>query len=957
MEGKGAVLPSPVPSSRSKPACALKLNSLAVVVLGAFAFITYNATHLPHTHTSRPFPPHAASTISRCKSHDAKPGPPRSFWSRTESDRYEPGTPPTLIQNATIWTGGDNGYEVILGDVLLDKGIIKAVGRIPPGMLDAVGSKLVVKNVHGAWVSPAINDMHSHLGVDSVPELRGSDDTNSLKAPTMPYLRSIDGFNTHDEAFALSRSGGVATSLILPGSADNIGGQAFVVKIRKTAHGGPSSMVLEPPATLNINGTRAEEDGIRWRHMKHACGENPSRVYKQTRMDSIWEFRKAYNSAREILRKQDAFCARVESGSVDWSHESYPESLEFEALVDVLRGRVKVNIHCYEAVDLDGIVRLTNEFQFPVAAFHHAHEAYLVPDLIKNAWGKVPPAVALFATNARYKREAYRGSEFAPKILNDNGLKVIMKSDHPVLNSRFLLYEAAQAHYYGLPSGPALSAVITTPAEVAGFGHRLGRLKNGYDADVVVWDSHPLTLGATPQQLYIDGIAQLSDPVVVAKPSTFQRVPATPDWESAAKAAIEYEGLPPLLPKNKKLTEDTVVFERVKGVWDHSSGELVHQAVEHDGVVVVTNGRIECVGPSSRCTSPSLLSAPSTRVVDLAHGTLSPGLISYGAPLGLEEISAEASTNDGRVLDPFAKGGIPDVAGGDALVVSAVDGLSFAGRDTLLAYHSGVTTAVSAPVSRGMFSGASVAFRTGAGHRLEEGAIVNPLAALHLSIGHGASVSIATQIATLRRLLIKNNAQSHSSTQGHAATIKRVLDGQIPLVITVHKADHMATLLELKAEIEDLTARPLRITFAGASEAHLLAPEIAEAGVGVIVTPTRPFPASWDQKRIIPGPPLTKESLISVLIKANVTVGVGVVESWEARNARFDIAWAALESGGDIQKNAALALGTTNLQKLLGLEGTDAVSDLVAYRGGDCFDLESKPVAVVSIARARVDLF
>lgn len=128
--------------------------------------------------------------------------------------------------------------------------------------------------------------MHSHLGVDSVPELRGkhhdsfplsiltvplgSDDTNSLKAPTMPYLRSIDGFNTHDEAFALSRSGGVATSLILPGSADNIGGQAFVVKIRKTAQGGPSSMVLEPPATLIVNGTHAEDDGIRWRHMKHA---------------------------------------------------------------------------------------------------------------------------------------------------------------------------------------------------------------------------------------------------------------------------------------------------------------------------------------------------------------------------------------------------------------------------------------------------------------------------------------------------------------------------------------------------------------------------------------------------------------------------------------------------------------------------------------------------------------
>ncbi|CCO35688.1 hypothetical protein BN14_09806 [Rhizoctonia solani AG-1 IB] len=789
-------------------------------------------------------------------------------------------------RNATIWTGGNGGDEVLLGDILLDKGIIKAVGRVPPGLLDSIGNKLVVKNVQGAWVSPAINDMHSHLGVDSVPELQGASDTNSFKAPTMPYLRSLDGFNTHDTAFALSRSGGVATALILPGSADNIGGQAFVVKIRKTSHGGPSSMVLEPPATLHIN--------------------------------------------------------------VDWSKESFPEDLQFEALVDVLRGRVKVNIHCYQAVDMDGIVRLTNEFKFPVAAFHHAHEAYLVPDLIKSVWGDVPPAVALFATNARYKYEAYRGSEFAPKILHDNELKVVMKSDHPVLNSRYLLYEAAQAHYYGLPAGPALSSVITTPAEVAGFGHRLGRVQNGYDADIVVWDSHPLTLGATPQQLYIDGIAQISDPVVVSKPNTFQRIPATPDWGSAPEEAIKYDGLPPLQSSSGKDQSQTVVFTRVKDVWTSSSGELELQSLPAESVVVVSSGRITCVGSASRCSS----SLSEAKVVDLAHGSLSPGLISFGAPLGLEEIQAESSTNDGTVPDPFDENGVPKVAGGDGLVVRAVDGLSFSGRDTLLAHRAGVTTAVSAPVSNGFFSGASVAFRTGASHKLEDGAIVNSAPALHLTVEHGSSVSVSTQIATLRRLLLKNVAKKNKH-----GLVSKALDGQVPLVIKVHKADDMATLLELKSEIEDLTSIPLRLTFAGATEAHIISKEIAAAGVGVIVIPSRSFPASWDRARVLPGPPLSQDSLIAKLLKANVTVGVGVVEAWEARNARFDIGWAALESNGDIKKQDALALGTTNLQKLLGLEGNELLGDLVAYHGGDCFDLASRPVAVVSSARMMVDLF
>ncbi|KAG8730747.1 hypothetical protein FRC11_005897, partial [Ceratobasidium sp. 423] len=893
MSVKDPMLPAPTSVSQRKSAVSLKLNTFGLIALGSIGFLAFNVLNLREVPKSRPLPPHALESLSKCKSLDLKPGPPKNFWSRTESERWEPDTPPTLIQNATIWTGGDHGDEILLGDILLDKGIIKAVGRVPHALLDAVGSKLVVKNVQGAWVSPAINDMHSHLGVDSVPELRGSDDINSYKAPTMPYLRSLDGFNTHDAAFALPRSGGVATALILPGSADNIGGQAFVVKIRKTSHGGPSSMVLEPPATLHVNGTRGEADGVRWRHMKHA-----------TRMDSIWEFRKAYNSAREIKQKQDEFCHRAEAGTVD----------------------------------LDGIVRLTNEFKFPVAAFHHAHEAYLVPDLIKNAWGGVPPAVALFATNARYKVEAYRGSEFAPKILHDNGLGVVMKSDHPVLNSRYLLYEAAQAHYYGLPAGPALSSVITTPAEVAGFGHRLGRVKN----DIVVWDSHPLTLGATPQQLYIDGIAQLSDPVVATKPSTFQRIPATPDWGNAPEEAIKHDGLPPLQTNSGKDLAQTVVFTRVKDIWSNTSGELELQSLPAESVVVVSGGCITCVGSASRCST----SLTHAKVVDLAHGSLSPGLISFGAPLGLEEISAEKSTNDGRVPDPLSGNGVPEVAGGDDLVVRAVDGLSFAGRDTLLAHRAGVTTAVSAPVSRGLFSGASVAFRTGAGHKLEDGAIVNSAPALHLTVRHGSGVSVSTQIATLRRLLLKN------TTEKRHGLVAKALDGQVPLVVTVHKADDMATLLELKSEIEDLTSVPLRVTFAGATEAHLIAKEIAAAGVGVIVIPTRSFPASWDQARILPGPPLSRDSLIAKLLKANVTVGVGVIESWEARNTRFDIGWAALEANGDIKKQDALALGTTNLHKLLGLEGNDLFSDLVAYRGGDCFDLASRPVAVVSSARA-----
>lgn len=106
----------------------------------------------------------------------------------------------------------------------------------------------------------------------------------------------------------------------------------------------------------------------------------------------------------------------------------------------------------------------------------------------------------------------------------------------------------------------------------------------------------------------------------------------------------------------------------------------------------------------------------------------------------------------------------------------------------------------------------------------------------------------------------------------------------------------------------------------------------------------------------IPGPPLTSESAIEKLLAHNVTVGLGIEENWQARNARFDIAWAAIESGGNINKDTAIALVSSNLEELLGLD-VETEPELVAYQGGDILDFHSKVVAVVSPKRGHVDLF
>ncbi|PBK65801.1 carbohydrate esterase family 9 protein [Armillaria solidipes] len=890
-------------------------------------------------------PLHAAETLQKCKLLDVPPGPPPGFHSRTESDRFVPGTKATLLKNATIWTGRVNGLEIIRGDILLDKGIIQAVGVVDSNALAAYTVQdLVTYDVGGAWISSGIVDLHSHIGVGSSPHLSGASDTNSRHGIIQPWLRSLDGLNSHDDSYRLSISGGVTTALVLPGSANGIGGQGFVIKLRPTAERSPSSLLLEPP--FSINGTEVDPSlPPRWRQMKHACGENPSRVYSGTRMDTIWALRNGYEKARQIKEKQDDYCAKALTGN--WQGlGTFPEELQWEALVDVLRGRVKVQNHCYEAVDLDGIVRLTNEFKFSIAAFHHAHETYLVPDLLKKAYGK-PPAIALFATNARYKREAYRGSEFAPRILADNGLNVVMKSDHPVLNSRYLLHEAQQAHYYGLGDNLALASVTSTPASVMGQDHRIGFIDKGYDADIVVWDSHPLAIGATPKQVYIDGIEQIEKPYSNLKPTALQSVPKTPNFDKEAAETLKHDGLPPL--ETKQTTSETVVFVNVSDVYirDHQTVKRRFSAQQSNeaGVLVVEAGKIVCAGVKATCLAENAYH--DAVVVDLVGGSVAPGFVSFGSALGLSHISGEASTNDGPVIEPLLSK-VPSILGGDDAVIRASDGLQFASRDSLLAYRSGVTTAIVAPVARGLISGLTAAFSTGSTHKLQKGAVVQDATALHVIVSLNSPISVSTQIATLRRLLL-------GSGSGDLGTqFERVAAGKIPLVIAVDNADIMASLIQLKSETERTTGVPLRMTFAGAAEAHLLAAEIGYAGIGVIVVPSRPFPATWELRRILPGPPLSEDNAIGVLQAHNVTVGIGSSGTWSVRNVRFDVAWAALETRAALSKSEVLALGSANIETLLGVE--DDASDLVATRSGSLLDFEAKVAGIISSRRGLVDI-
>jgi hypothetical protein len=190
-------------------------------------------------------------------------------------------------------------------------------------------------------------------------------------------------------------------------------------------------------------------------------------------------------------------------------------------------------------------------------------------------------------------------------------------------------------------------------------------------------------LGATPSQVFIDGIPQLKSPHVVHKPQSSQHPPQVPNFDKEAAEAVEYDGLPPL---EINVHKSNTLFTNVKSVFVRAGRDIISLFSAQEGklgVVLVQNGTIFCSGfqSSSSCDS-SLLSSGEVHVVDLKGGEISPGLLSFGSPLGLTTIEAEDSTNDGTVYDIFADH-IPKILGSGTAMTMAVDGLSFGTRDAL----------------------------------------------------------------------------------------------------------------------------------------------------------------------------------------------------------------------------------------------------------------------------------
>ncbi|MGB8783152.1 MAG: amidohydrolase [Terriglobales bacterium] len=377
-----------------------------------------------------------------------------------------------VIKNATIMTVTHGTIKN--GSVYVKDGKIAAVGETV-----SAPANVIVIDAGGKYLTPGIVDSHSHIALD--------DDVNEATSPVTPQMMMKDAFDYQDKAIYRALAGGVTTSLLLHGSANMIGGQAVVIKHK---YGASRDAMLFPNAPRSI---------------KFASGENPKRVYgsrdqlPSTRMGNFAVQREALIQAQDYMRESDNYNDKIKRGDKDATPPKH--DLKLEALADVLRGKLMVQIHCYRADEMLTEIAMAKEFGYNLRAFHHAVEAYKVADqLAANNIG-----IATWADWWGFKQEAWDAIPWNAVIAMRKGVRVAIKSDSEDYTRRLNQDAAKIMRYGGATEEEALKMITLNAAWIIGIDDRVGSIDVGKDADLVIWDGYPLSSYGVPNKVLIDG--------------------------------------------------------------------------------------------------------------------------------------------------------------------------------------------------------------------------------------------------------------------------------------------------------------------------------------------------------------------------------------------------------------------------------------------------------------------
>ncbi len=388
-----------------------------------------------------------------------------------------------LFRDVTVWTNGPQGI-LRNADVLVHNGKVHAVGdALEVATLFPGRNKPTVTEVHGSGkhLTCGIVDEHSHIGIS-----RG---VNEGSQAVTSEVRIGDVVNPDDVNIYRDLAGGVTTIQQLHGSANPIGGQSAVTKLR-WGHAADSMRFSGAPGRI-----------------KFALGENvkqsnwgPSSRFPQTRMGVEQLFYDAFHRARDherAVQEWEALKPRERERAAPPRRD-----LELEALVEILRGTRHISCHSYVQSEIDMLMHVADSMGFTVNTFTHILEGYKVADKMK-AHGA---SGSTFSDWWAYKFEVAEAIPYNAALLYGQGVNTGINSDDAEM-SRRLNQEAAKAvKYGGVPEEEAWKMVTLNPARMLKLDHRIGSVEPGKDADLVLWSDHPLSIRAKAEQTWVDGV-------------------------------------------------------------------------------------------------------------------------------------------------------------------------------------------------------------------------------------------------------------------------------------------------------------------------------------------------------------------------------------------------------------------------------------------------------------------
>jgi imidazolonepropionase-like amidohydrolase len=362
------------------------------------------------------------------------------------------------IKGGTVLTV--TGGTIENGDILVRDGKIAALGtglEIPEDA-DEIDAR-------GRYVMPGIIDAHSHLALDG--------DINEATSPITPQVRMTDAISPDDYGIYCALAGGVTAAKLMHGSANVIGGVNATVKLKYN----------RPLAEMLIPGVRQQ--------IKMALGENPKRVYGRrnrmpaTRLGIFALLRQKLLDAQQYREKWAKYRNTVAKGE---DPDEPKRDLELETLAKVLAGEIAIDCHCYVASEIVTLLGIAEEFELPLTCLSHALEAYKVRDRLAGKGISVLTHTDWWG----YKHEAYDAIPYQPGMLAEEDINVVIVSDSGDVIRRLNGEAAKVVKYSGVSEEQALAMITINAARALEIDSRCGSIEVGKDADLAIFDRHPL---------------------------------------------------------------------------------------------------------------------------------------------------------------------------------------------------------------------------------------------------------------------------------------------------------------------------------------------------------------------------------------------------------------------------------------------------------------------------------